>query len=534
MSSSLPATIGKYQIIREIARSNDIVYEAYDPLMDRRVALKELNLPGGTTEPQKQDRIARFERECRAAGRLAHPNIMTVYEFGQDSDRTFMAMEFLDGNTLRNEIDTKGQIPHERTIEIAKAILAGLEHAHSNGVVHRDIKPDNIQLTTSGVKITDFGIARLTFQPNLTMDGQVFGTPSYMSPEQVRGGDIDARSDIFSVGVLMYEMFTGSKPFQGDSVITITYSILNKEPDPPQNVGFAVWRVMERAMDKSPSLRWASAKEMSAAIDEALAQQASGVLPMGTQTIMPGFTPAPGNPYLTPYGTPSTPYGAPVPPPPISYPYNPYVPGPHQTGPQSQGFQLPTNLPIYYPPPPRKPLMTPEQSATMRKVLAIVVILAAFFGTVIMSILFFTGYLNQGQTGATPSRTGEGKVVSDSNPQVMEPVSLDTNRAAAFAEAGQNDLTTAMGSFNVSERDQALESAAKNFESAAASEPDGARKRSYSVRASEAYLMVYEVRRDSGRSGSVLRDPVYDAVRTAPPGTEIADRATLVLRLLSD
>ena len=532
MSSSLPATIGKYQIIREIARSNDIVYEAYDPLMDRRVALKELNLPGGTTDQQKVDRIARFERECRAAGRLAHPNIMTVYEFGQDSDRTFMAMEFLDGNTLRNEIDTKGTIPHDRTIEIAKAILSGLEHAHNNGVVHRDIKPDNIQLTTSGIKITDFGIARLTFQPNLTIDGQVFGTPSYMSPEQVRGGDIDARSDIFSVGVLMYEMFTGTKPFQGDSVITITYSILNKEPEPPQNVGFGLWRVIERAIDKSPSLRWASAKEMSQAIEEALAQQATGVIPMGSATIMPGFAAPTSNPYMTAYGTPSTPYGTPAPPPPISYPYNPYVPGPHQTGSQPQaGFPVPQNLPIYYPPPPKRPLMTPEQSATMRKVAFIIAILAAFFGTVIMAILFFTGYLgNQAAAQIRP----DGQPKSAVNDAVhTEPVAYDAAQARAFADSADRDLTIAMSAFNISEREQAFDSAAKNYESAANHEPDEGLRRSYSVKAAEAYLMVYQVRRDSGRTGSDLREPVYGAVRTAPVGTELADRARQVQNELS-
>lgn len=532
MSSSLPGTIGKYQIIREIARSNDIVYEAYDPLMDRRVALKELNLPGGTTAPQKEDRIARFERECRAAGRLAHPNIMTVYEFGQDSDRTYMAMEFLDGNTLRNEIDTKGPVPHDRTIEIAKAILAGLEHAHTNGVVHRDIKPDNIQLTSSGIKITDFGIARLTFQPNLTIDGQVFGTPSYMSPEQVRGGDIDARSDIFSVGVLMYEMFTGTKPFQGDSVITITYSILNKEPEPPQHVGFALWRVIERAIDKSPALRWASAKEMSQAIDEALQQQATGVVPMGSPTIMPGFAPPTANPYLTPYGTPSTPYGTPAPPPPISYPYNPYVPGPHQTGAQPPpGFQLPSNLPIYYPPPPRKPLFTSEQSATMRKVGVIIFVLAAFFGTVIMAILFFTGYLSNQTTASVSGNPSSAEV--GGRALRRDPVVVDAVRASAFADAADGDLTRAMASFNISERDQALESAAENYENAALAEPDEATKRSYFSKAAEAYLMVYEIRRDSGRTGGALREPVYGAVRTAPVGTELAERARQVQNGLS-
>lgn len=532
--SNPPTAIGKYQIIREIARSNDIVYEAYDPLMDRRVALKELNVPGGSTDQQRQDRIARFERECRAAGRLAHPNIMTVYEFGQDSDRVFMAMEYLDGNTLRNEIDTKGKLAQDRAIEIAKAILAGLEHAHSNGVVHRDIKPDNIQLTSSGVKITDFGIARLTFQPNLTIDGQVFGTPSYMSPEQVRGGDIDARSDIFSVGVVLYEMLTGSKPFTGDSVITITYSILNKEPDAPQSVGFGLWRVLERAMDKSPQMRWTSAKEMSASLDEALAQQEAGVIPMGTTTIMPGFTPPPaGNPYMTPYNYPPA-TGSTMPPPVIT---------PYQTGsygaapPPQQGYTMPTQIPVYYPPPPRRPMMTPEQAAGMRRVGTIVFVLGSFFATVIMAILYFTESL-----GSQVHQTGRPKPAPPVNGVLPDltgvtpsggPAADPAGDARLLVSAAEGDLTRAQMSTNRRETEQALLSAAKNFENAATIEPDSEKKQSDNLQAAEAYYQVFLMRRQAGVTGGDLREPLYGAVRTAPDGTEIALEAKSALQDLS-
>ncbi len=516
--SSLPATIGKYQIIREIARSNDIVYEAYDPLMDRRVALKELNLPKGATDQQVLDRIARFERECRAVGRLAHPNIMTVYEFGRDADRTFMAMEYLDGNTLRNEIDTRGALAFDRSIEIAKSILSGLDHAHSNGVVHRDIKPDNIQLTTHGVKITDFGIARLTFQPNLTMDGQVFGTPSYMSPEQVRGGDIDARSDIFSVGVLLYEMLTGTKPFTGDSVITITYSILNKEPDPPQGVGHSVWTVIQRAIDKSPQLRWNSAKEMLSAIDDAVAQQASGVVPLGNQTIMPGSAYPGGNPYLTPYGTP-------IPPPPIQYPYNPMTQGPHQTGPVPPSFQLPGNLPIYYPPPPRKPLFSPEQHATMQRIGAIVLVLGAFFGTVIMAILYFSGTLGRSSTNTISGRT----VVSTQAPTSTASTVLNGQEAME----AENAMLAAQASSNPTEKEQRFADAGRLYEIAASGELDGNLKRSLFMKASEAYYEVYWLRFDAGRSRQELREALYAVKRTAPEDTELALQAEKALEGLS-
>ena len=137
------------------ARSNDIVYEAYDPLMNRRVALKELAMPGGLNDSQREDRRNRFLREARAAGTLTHPNIVTVYEYGEDSGKHYIAMEFLDGHTLRNELDTHGFLPLDRCLEIAKAVLDALEYAHKNGVIHRDIKPENIQLMGDGLSGID-------------------------------------------------------------------------------------------------------------------------------------------------------------------------------------------------------------------------------------------------------------------------------------------------------------------------------------------------------------------------------------------
>src|SRR5579862_242319 len=394
--SSTPTALGQYQIIREIARSNDIVYEAYDPQMDRRVALKELALPQGITDAQKLDRVQRFDREAKAAGRLAHPNIMRVFQVAGDGDRHFMAMEFLDGHTLRNEIDTKGFLPLDRSIEIAVAVLKGLGHAHANGVVHRDIKPDNIQLLSSGeIKITDFGIARLTFQPNLTMDGQVFGTPSYMSPEQVVGKEIDARSDLFSVGVLLYEMISGQKPFTGDSVVAITYAIMNSEPVVLNQVNHSVWQVIARSLDKSPALRFSSAQEMIDAIEQASSQSVvlAPASPPPGQTIygQAGIYPMPP-PVLNPYGQPYSGSGmgsAPAPPP-IVYPYNPYQQGmggaapPHTPGFQ-QGFP---QAPVYYPPPPRQPLIKPETKNFIAKLFLTFLVMGTF---VAVAVLFVSG-----------------------------------------------------------------------------------------------------------------------------------------------
>jgi predicted Ser/Thr protein kinase len=263
--------LGHYRIIREIARSNDVVYEALDTRINRRVAIKEMLLPAGATESVRQDRIRRFMREARAAGSLAHPNIVTIYETEEENGRYFIVMEYLEGENLRQRLDREGALPVEEACRIIMQVLDGLSHAHAKGVIHRDIKPENIHLLPDGrVVLTDFGIARLKFEPNITMDGQIFGTPSYMSPEQVMGQEIDERSDLFSVGVVLYEMVAGFKPFTGDSVVSITYNILNTEPPAPPGVPYAIEWVIRRALQKSPANRFQSAEEMKKAVQNAL------------------------------------------------------------------------------------------------------------------------------------------------------------------------------------------------------------------------------------------------------------------------
>ncbi len=388
MSQSPPHTLGQYQIIREIARSNDIVYEAYDPLMNRRVAVKELAVPAGTTQQQREDRVSRFKREAQAAGTLNHPNIMTVYSFAEDGDRVFMALEYLDGNTLRNELDTKGAMKLDRAAELVLQVLTGLGHAHTKGVIHRDIKPDNIQLLSNGVvKITDFGIARLTFQPNLTMDGQVFGTPSYMSPEQVVGKEIDARSDLFSVGVMFYEMLAGAKPFMGDSVVSITYAIMNNEPVPPPGVSDQIWTIIRKALDKSSSMRFGSAEEFIEAIKEAQNQ-----LALGFARPAPPPAVSPNAQAFNPYG-PNNGFGQ-APPPPV-YTFNPYqqnqqiaqgYPMNQPFMPQAPNMPAPGPLPIYYPPPPRQPLMKPETAEFLKKLVLFFVLIGTFLAVIVFSM----------------------------------------------------------------------------------------------------------------------------------------------------
>jgi len=257
-------TLGRYHIIREIARSNDIVYEATDPASGRRIALKELQIPANLVGQARHERVERFTREARAAARLQHTNIVRVLDHKQVQGRYYIAMEYLEGQSLRDILRQRGALPLQEALRIAAAVADGLEYAHSHGVVHRDVKPDNVHLEPDGrVVITDFGIARLTFEPSLTADGQIFGTPSYMSPEQVTGKGLDRRSDLFSLGVMLYEMISGRKPFVGDSVVTITYNIINMEPPPAGGAPPAVDRVIRRALAKDMARRYASAADLA-------------------------------------------------------------------------------------------------------------------------------------------------------------------------------------------------------------------------------------------------------------------------------
>ncbi|MBC8140539.1 MAG: MprA protease, GlyGly-CTERM protein-sorting domain-containing form [Armatimonadetes bacterium] len=274
-------TLGRYTILREVARSNDIVYEAVDPTINRRLAIKELNVAATVSGQAKRERIERFFREGRAAGAMNHPNIVTIFEVGEDNGRFFIAMEFLEGQSLRDRLHTAGALPLGEAVANTLALCSALTYAHERGVVHRDIKPDNVHIvpTSNGthtVKLTDFGIARIMDEDSLTMAGQVFGTPSYMSPEQVTGNPIDGRSDQFSLGVLLYEMLAGRKPFTGDTVVTITYRILHETIPQPPGVPYEVAAVMERAMAKNASERFGSVAEFGAALSAALTQSQHG------------------------------------------------------------------------------------------------------------------------------------------------------------------------------------------------------------------------------------------------------------------
>lgn len=250
--------IGKYEILDEIGMGGmGIVYKAHDPVIGRDVAIKVV-----------QQRILdapalreRFYREARSAGRLSHPNITTLYDIGEDGGTPYLVMEFLGGTDLGTLIRQRHTFTLEEKIDIGLQICRALQYAHQNSVIHRDIKPDNIRvLAKNRIKIMDFGIARLDLDTKtLTKEG--LGTPRYMSPEQIRGDQLDGRTDIFSFGVLFYELLTGTSPFNGDRVTTVIYKILHEDPSPIEleDTPFvdAIQQIVARCLAKDPATRYA-------------------------------------------------------------------------------------------------------------------------------------------------------------------------------------------------------------------------------------------------------------------------------------
>ncbi len=245
-----------------------VVYEGFDPFIERTVAIKTIK-PEQPGHADAGDVLARFRREAQAAGRLSHPNIVSIYEYGEEDGVAFIAMEFIKGKELKEYFESGRRFPIGEVARVMGEILGGLEHAHRNGVTHRDIKPANVIILENGsVKVADFGIARIETS-ELTQAGTVLGTPSYMSPEQFLGVPVDGRSDIFSCGVILYQFLTGEKPFSG-AATTIMHKVLKEEPMPPSTLNATLppaWdAVVKKAMAKSPSDRYQSAANFAADI----------------------------------------------------------------------------------------------------------------------------------------------------------------------------------------------------------------------------------------------------------------------------
>src|SRR5579864_4434265 len=252
------AKIGRYEITGTLGKgAMGVVYKATDPTIGRTVALKTTRLDVHGSD--QEEVLARFRNEARLAGVLQHPNIVTIFDAGEYEGLFYIAMEYIEGQTLHHVLTKQKVVPIPQVIDIARQVCAGLDASAAQKVVHRDIKPANIMLLPSGTaKIMDFGIAKSG--GGLTSTGQVLGTPNYMSPEQVRGKPLDGRSDLFSFGVILYEMVTGTKPFGSDNVTTIIYKIINEQPRAPHLVNPAVPHtlsaIITKALAKPPEQRY--------------------------------------------------------------------------------------------------------------------------------------------------------------------------------------------------------------------------------------------------------------------------------------
>ena len=339
--------LGKYEIRRELGRgAMGVVYEGFDPIIERIVAIKTIR-PEQVDKSQVADMLARFKREAQAAGRLNHPHIVGIYEYGEDAGVAFIAMEYIKGRELKDYFEENRRFPMKEVERIMSELLDALEHAHQHGVTHRDMKPANIILLdgSSAVKVADFGIARIETS-ELTQAGTVLGTPAYMSPEQFLGQTVDRRSDLFSVGVILYQFLTGEKPFTG-AVTTIMHKVLKEEPLPPSMLNAtlpAAWdEVMKKAMAKNPDDRYQTAHQFTDAIRAVIsgkapaagsadatvinldatvvnAPEATLVNTPAAQATMSGATMSTATLVTQPAGRPAQPTGVNVPPAPMPAP----------------------------------------------------------------------------------------------------------------------------------------------------------------------------------------------------------------------
>jgi serine/threonine-protein kinase len=283
------AKAGRYEIVGELGRgAMGVVYKATDPVIGRTVAVKTIKLSAEGTGLTRPELLARFQTEARAAGLLTHPNIVVIFDAGEEDGLYYIIMELVEGRSLQALLDDGHSFPLPRVLRIMEQACSALQFAHERNVVHRDIKPANLMLTGDDtVKVTDFGTAKILQFGTVQQTAHVMGTPSYMSPEQVKGRAVDGRSDIFSLGVMLYEMVTGEKPFPGQNITTVIYKIVNEEPVPPKQVDPSVHAgisaVVMRALAKDPDTRYQSCREM---LDDLRNYRALSAAPGNTQSTM--------------------------------------------------------------------------------------------------------------------------------------------------------------------------------------------------------------------------------------------------------
>jgi eukaryotic-like serine/threonine-protein kinase len=262
---------GRYELLEELGRgAMGVVYKAQDPVIGRNVAVKTMHLSEAGTGLTREELSSRFQREARAAGLLSHPNIVTVYDAGEEDGLFYITMEYIEGRSLQALVDERQPFPLARVLRLMEQACSALEYAHQHNVVHRDIKPANLMLASGEeLKITDFGTAKI-LQFGTAQTAHIIGTPSYMSPEQVKGKQVDGRSDIFALGVVLYELVTGEKPFPGQNITTVIYKIVNEEPIAPRELDSSIHPglsyLITRALAKEPTARYQTCEEMMEAL----------------------------------------------------------------------------------------------------------------------------------------------------------------------------------------------------------------------------------------------------------------------------
>ncbi|HEY6928288.1 MAG TPA: serine/threonine-protein kinase, partial [Thermoanaerobaculia bacterium] len=265
--------LGRYEVLSELGKgAMGVVYLAKDPVIGRMVAIKTIRMTNvGDDDSESREFRERFIREAQTAGILSHPNIVTIHDIGEDPETqtSFIAMEYIEGKNLKSLLAEKAHFSYDQIADMIAQVAEAIDYAHRKGIIHRDIKPANIIITTDEkVKITDFGIAKVA-SSNLTTTGQFLGTPNYMSPEQVSGAPVDGRSDIFSLGVVLYELLTKRKPFQGENLTAISYKIVHEDFTPPAELSRDVPPefnpIVARAMAKDPWNRYQRGKDMALA-----------------------------------------------------------------------------------------------------------------------------------------------------------------------------------------------------------------------------------------------------------------------------
>jgi len=276
-----PWLLGRYEIVAELGKgAMGVVYRANDPMLNRMVAIKTINMEEAGQEGMAEYE-ARFYTEAKAAGGLNHPSIVIVYDIGKSGNLVYMAMEYVEGRELREMLPEGQLLPVLQAVDIAAQVGEGLAYAHQHHVVHRDIKPANILVTAEGrAKIADFGIARMRFSETRTQTGIILGSPKYISPEQVVGKRADHRSDIFSLGVILYQCLTGSTPFNGEGLSALMYQITNHDPAPPSAVNPQVPVMLDyivaKVLAKAPDARYQSAADFANDLRECRLQMETG------------------------------------------------------------------------------------------------------------------------------------------------------------------------------------------------------------------------------------------------------------------